>query len=102
MIKPDRSKFPPRQGSGVIQTSKDEILIFGGFAGKFIKYVYSLNPNTETVVQTPNLPHEMFPYQTPTLYDFQKKVLLTIDWQTLKLFSYSNGSWSSMCNLKAS
>ena len=36
--------FPARQGAGVAQMSQDEILIFGGFSGKYLKDAHVFNP----------------------------------------------------------
>jgi hypothetical protein len=35
--------FPARQGLGVAQMNKDEILIFGGFNGKYMKEAHIFN-----------------------------------------------------------
>jgi hypothetical protein len=40
------ANFPARQGLGVAQMNNEEILIFGGFSGKFMKDTHIFNPVT--------------------------------------------------------
>ena len=44
------AQFPERQGAGVSQITQDEIVIFGGFSGKFLRecYLYNCSRNTMT------------------------------------------------------
>ena len=42
------AQFPERQGAGVSQITNEEIVIFGGFSGKFLRecYLYNISKNT--------------------------------------------------------
>jgi hypothetical protein len=44
-------------------------MIFGGFAGRFVKNYYIFNTEKNQIEKTGDLPKEIFPYQTPTIYD---------------------------------
>ena len=62
--------FPPRQGLGVAQINQSNILIFGGFSGKFLKDAYILNHQTKEVAKAPHQPqYELFSFQMPTIFD---------------------------------
>lgn len=45
----DVTKFPVRQGAGSAQINANEILIFGGFGGEFLKDCYILKHNESTL-----------------------------------------------------
>lgn len=52
--------FPDRQGCGVIQRDNQNILIFGGFSGKFLRDSYLFNVNSNELVKTANTPNDTF------------------------------------------
>jgi len=45
----DVTKFPVRQGAGSAQINANEILIFGGFGGEFLKDCYILKHNESSL-----------------------------------------------------
>lgn len=71
------------------QLSKDEIIIVGGFNGKFLNDFYSIkfdqsSGDAQKVYRTENLcstgTFTLFPFQVPTIGSTQLKEALTIDW----------------------
>jgi len=48
--------FPARQGLGVAQMNKDEILIFGGFNGKYMKEAHIFNCSQKKIRPVENQP----------------------------------------------
>jgi hypothetical protein len=47
MIEVSQKLFADRQGAGVIQRDNKEILIFGGFSGKFLKDSFLFDINSQ-------------------------------------------------------
>ena len=52
--------FPERQGCGAIQRDDQNILIFGGFSGKFLKDSFLFNVNSNVLTRTAPTPSETF------------------------------------------
>ena len=52
MIELNLRVFPERQGAGVVQKDDTNILIFGGFAGRFKKDCFLLNTKTNQITET--------------------------------------------------
>lgn len=76
------------------QVSQDEIIIVGGFNGKFSNETFFLNVNTNRVRKAYNeLKDAIFPFQVPTVADPWNKSVLTVDWQTYKLYEFKNDKW---------
>jgi hypothetical protein len=81
--------FPERQGCGVSQINENEIVVFGGFSGKFLRDAYFFDVKANTVRKSTNPPMwDLFAYQMPTLLDRQSNTILTADWQSRKIFQY--------------
>ena len=81
----------PRQGCGVCEVSPVEILIVGGFHGAFSNETFFLNTQTNTLRKAYNeLKDNIFPFQVPTIADPANKSVITIDWQTYKVYEFKN------------
>ena len=55
-------EFPDRQGCGVVQRDNKDILVFGGFSGKFLKDSYLFDTTTMKMNKTQQTPNEIFLY----------------------------------------
>jgi hypothetical protein len=61
--------------------NKEEILIFGGFSGKFMKDAHIFTPSTREIRKAENQPNqELFSFQMPTVFDETKSIVYTVDW----------------------
>jgi hypothetical protein len=82
----DADAFPARQGLGVAQMNKDEILIFGGFNGKYMKTAHIFNCTSKKMRLADHQPSfEMFLFQMPTAFEQMTGSVLTVDWQKMKV-----------------
>jgi hypothetical protein len=55
--------FPERQGCGVSQINESEIVIFGGFSGKFLRDAYFFDVQSNTIRKSANAPiWDLFAY----------------------------------------
>merc|ERR1711920_1124309 len=64
------SPIAARQGLGAAQYDGDNIIIMGGFGGKYFSESLNLNVSTNQVTKTPSqLPATVFPFAVPTLSD---------------------------------
>lgn len=79
MITISQKLFADRQGAGVIQRDNKDLLIFGGFSGKFLKDSYLFDINTQNMVRTTTCPNEVFLFQMPTVFDSQTNAVYTCD-----------------------
>mmetsp|Transcript_10067 Transcript_10067/g.15395 ORF Transcript_10067/g.15395 Transcript_10067/m.15395 type:complete len:165 (-) Transcript_10067:202-696(-) len=52
--------FPERQGCGAVQRDGNDILVFGGFSGRFRNDSFLFNTNTNQLTSTANTPNETF------------------------------------------
>lgn len=73
--------FPDRQGCGVYQITDDEIIIFGGFSGKFMRDAFFFDAKSCTIRRAAQAPvWDLFAYQMPTLMDKSANTIITADW----------------------
>lgn len=98
-----------RQGAGMCQLSDEEIIIVGGFNGKFLNDYYTIQYDQSTgepskVYRAENLSMSgtftLFPFQVPTMGDASLKQAITIDWQTMALYRMQNNSWKYVQHIK--
>ena len=76
-----------RQGAGMCQFSKDEIMIVGGFNGKFLPdyYTFSVDGSNGRFSNgqkrdRQNASQNLFPFQVPTVGDSASRQVMSIDW----------------------
>jgi hypothetical protein len=73
--------FASRQGLGVAQMNQDEIMIFGGFNGKFMKDAHILKASTKQLRPAEVQPTmELFLFQMPTVFEQSTGSIYTVDW----------------------
>ncbi len=92
----------PRQGCGVCEVlGSNEILIVGGFHGNFSNETFFLNTTNNQIRKAYNeLKDNIFPFQVPTIVDPNNRSVITVDWQTYKLYELKNEAWSLKKKLK--
>ena len=79
-------QFSARQGLGVAQMNKDEILIFGGFNGKYMKEAHIFNCTQKRMRPADSQPSmELFLFQMPTVFEQVTGSVFTVDWQKMKI-----------------
>ena len=101
LIEFSNEQFPARQGLGVAQMTKDEILIFGGFNGKYMKEAHILNCGQKKIKLAENQPGlEMFLFQMPTVFEQNTGSVITVDWTKMKVIQYNNKAWSVVADIK--
>jgi hypothetical protein len=92
-----------RQGAGMTQLSPNEIVIVGGFNGKFLSDYYLLQFNDQgAAVSVTKQENErsmiqgatLFPFQVPTIGDIKNRQAYTVDWQNMSLFFYNGQKWT--------
>ena len=76
-----------RQGAGMCQFSKEEIMIVGGFNGKFLPDYYTFKIDSSTgrfyngqKFDRQNASQNLFPFQVPTVGDSAQRQVISIDW----------------------
>lgn len=69
LIELQNSVFPDRQGCGVTQFGRNDIIIFGGFAGYFKSDAYIFQTSTNTIRRIDEMPMQCFFFQMPVAYD---------------------------------
>ena len=80
-----------RQGLGAAQYDGDNIMIMGGFGGKYFSESLNLCVSTNQVTKTAQqLPATVFPFAVPTLSDGESLEVYTVDWTTYKLFKFKD------------
>lgn len=94
------------------QLSSDQIMIVGGFNGKFLSdyYILTLDMQTGGPVQLEKKENEkqmmqgstLFPFQVPTIGDVAQKQAYTVDWQNMSLFFYNGNKWTYKMHVKHS
>lgn len=95
LIDINQKLFPDRQGCGVIQRDNKELLIFGGFSGKFMKDSYLFNVNTNLLTRTSTVPNECFLFQMPVTFDSRSGSVFCCDLQQQNVYKFdSNKNWS--------
>lgn len=77
-------QFPVRQGPGSTQISANEVLIFGGFGGDYLKDVYVLKNNDKSIERIGDSIVKVFGYQMPTMFDSNSRCVISADWQSKK------------------
>jgi hypothetical protein len=95
---PGQQPISARQGAGMCQFSEDEILIVGGFNGKFLQdfYTFKVNALNGTLSSGNKYTRDtkqnqvLFPFQVPTVGDTSLREALSVDWSQMQLFSFKN------------
>ena len=83
------TQFAERQGAGVVQISQDEIVIFGGFSGRFLRDCSIFNATTTQMRKAQVQPDmDLFAFQMPTVR-IGDRTILTADWASKKVIEYS-------------
>lgn len=88
------------------QFSENQILIVGGFNGKFLSDYYLFNVEDEGQLSQgqkyirKNPSQNLFPFQVPTVGDTTRREALSIDWSTMTLYHFSGNEWSSSFSVK--
>jgi len=79
------------------QFSVDEIMIVGGFNGKFISDYYTIKVEGEsgklcgaTKAERQNANQNLFPFQVPTVGESKSRQVMTIDWSNMVLHVFAN------------
>lgn len=80
--------------------NQDEILVFGGFSGKFLKDAYVFNPTYKKMSKAAQPIQEIFSFQMPTVFESDTGTVYTVDWQKLKIFSFRGNQWETVTDLK--
>ena len=94
--------FPDRQGCGVIQRDNKDLLIFGGFSGKFLKDSYLFDTNTNALTRTNQTPHEVFQFQMPVAFDSTNNDIFSCDMQRMFVYKFSeSGNWTTHMTLRS-
>lgn len=83
------SQFAERQGAGVVQITQDEIVIFGGFSGRFLRDCSIYNAQSNAMRKATIQPDmDLFAFQMPTVR-IGDRTILTADWQSKKVVEYT-------------
>ena len=105
---PGQSQISARQGAGMCQFAENEILIVGGFNGKFLPdfYTFKVNPTNGTLSSgnkytRQNGSQTLFPFQVPTVGNTDTRESLAVDWSNMNLFSFKNNNWTTVMSVKA-
>lgn len=71
------------------QINENEIVVFGGFSGKFLRDAYYFDVKSKVIRKSPVAPvWDLFAYQMPTVLDKSSGQLITADWASRKIFQY--------------
>lgn len=97
-----------RQGAGMCQLSPDELMIVGGFNGKFLTDYYivqidqsSGQPKGISKFERLGLNNQtLFPFQVPTIGDLATRQAISIDWQQMALYHFNGNQWSYQQHVK--
>jgi N-acetylneuraminic acid mutarotase len=96
LIEVSQKLFADRQGAGVAQRDGKDILIFGGFSGKFLRDSFLLDVNTNQITRTAQCPNEVFLFQMPTVFDGATNSIFTCDLQKQLVYKFDErGNWST-------
>ena len=97
----NNKQFPDRQGCGVIQKDAQNILIFGGFSGRFLRDSYLFNVNNNQLTRTQQTPNETFVFQMPVAYNPADQAIYSCDFQHMVVFKCDHANdWSNHMSLK--
>ena len=95
------TQFAERQGAGVVQITQDEIVIFGGFSGRFLKdcsVFHATNNSMRKAAVQPDM--DLFAFQMPTVR-IGDRTIITADWQSKKVIEYTcDGRFKPVKDLK--
>lgn len=81
--------------------NKDELLVFGGFNGKYMKEAHVFTHSTKKVRLAESQPQmEMFLFQMPTVFEPSLSSIFTVDWQKMKVIQFQNKTWSITADIK--
>ena len=81
--------------------NKEEILIFGGFNGKYMNEAHIFNSNNKKIRLADNQPSiEMFLFQMPTVFEQNTGSVITVDWTKMKVIQFNNKAWSVVADIK--
>ena len=81
--------------------NKDEIIIFGGFNGKFMKDAHIFNSSKKQMRLADTQPTmELFLFQMPTVFESSTGSVYTVDWQKMKIIQFARNAWNIMADLK--
>ena len=86
------------------QITNDEIVIFGGFSGKFLRecYLYHVGENAMKKANVqPDI--DLFAFQMPTVLDKSNNAnkIITADWQSKRIIEYEyNGRFKSIKDMR--
>jgi len=100
-IELNKNQFPERQGCGCIQRDDENILIFGGFSGKFNRDSYLFNVQTQGLTKIANTPNDCFLFQMPMAFDQSKNTCYSVDLQNKNCLKLdANNNWSVAMKLQ--
>mmetsp|Transcript_11436 Transcript_11436/g.19322 ORF Transcript_11436/g.19322 Transcript_11436/m.19322 type:complete len:207 (-) Transcript_11436:187-807(-) len=95
LIELSNKDFSERQGCGAVQRDNKDILVFGGFAGKFRNDSYLFDTATNTIKPTAAIVNDCFCFQTPTVYDSETKSAYSCEMMQRSVFKFDQRSlWS--------
>ncbi len=81
--------------------NKDELLIFGGFNGKYMKEAHIFTHSSKKIRLSESQPHfEMFLFQMPTVFEQSTNSVFSVDWQKMKVIQFNNKTWSTVADIK--
>mmetsp|Transcript_1064 Transcript_1064/g.1975 ORF Transcript_1064/g.1975 Transcript_1064/m.1975 type:complete len:93 (+) Transcript_1064:1148-1426(+) len=88
------------------QMSPNEIMIVGGFNGKFLNdhFILKFDSKYNLVESHQNKNHhsqnlQLFPFQVPTLGDIPNRKVFTVDWQYMTLYEFSDNCFNYKMHL---
>jgi len=74
------AQFAERQGAGVVQITNNEIVIFGGFSGRFLRDCSIFNAVTNQMRKASVQPDlDLFAFQMPSVR-VGEDTIITADW----------------------
>ena len=81
--------------------NKDELLIFGGFNGKYMKEAHIFTHSTKKIRMAEAQPQiEMFLFQMPTVFEPSTNSVFSVDWQKMKVIQFTNKTWTTVADIK--
>lgn len=88
----NKNDFPERQGVGLCQKNNREILVFGGFSGKFKRDTLLFDITTNKMRKIGDMPNDCFSFQMPTAYDSTTDGIYTCDMQNRQVYRFNCSS----------
>ena len=104
-----QTQLSARQGAGMCQISNEELIIVGGFNGKFLSDFYTIQLDQNNGQARNISKHEnnkvnqqqtLFPFQVPTVGDPSRREAYSIDWQNMALYQFRNNQWTYLQHVK--